>query len=302
MSLDSFFFLIKTSFTNLFRNRIFTVASVLALTVCMSLIGTSFIFLQNVNAIIDSLGKQNQLVIYVDENMTSEELTEYGNALNQIDNIVTPITYKSKEQAMEEYKSSFGEEYSEITEGLDPSILRNSFIIEMKDFTKYDQTLFEIQKIEGAANIVQKKEVIDSLSNIKDILMFLFAVAILFLLVVSFLVIGSTVKSEIASRKNEIYIMKYCGASDLFVKFPFFLEGIFIGIISGILGFFALNILYYYIFYQIIMELAFITPVSFLDNFSAMLLIFIIGGAIIGGFGMIMPLHKYLNNESSDLT
>lgn len=300
MSLDSFFFLIRTSFSNLFRNRIFTTASVLVLTVCMSLVGTALIFLQNVNAIINNLGKQNQLVIYVDENMNSEELTEYGNALSKIDNIVTPITYKSKEQAMEEYKSSFGEEYSEITEGLDPSILRNSFIIEMKDFTKYDQTLFEIQKIEGAANIVQKKEVIDSLSNIKDIIMFLFAVSVIFLLAVSLLVIGSTVKSEIAARKNEIYIMKYCGASDIFVKFPFFLEGIFIGIISGIIGFFTLNILYYYIFYQIIMELAFITPVSFLDNFSVMFLVFIVGGAIIGGFGMIIPLNKYLNKDAGE--
>lgn len=301
MSFDSFLFLIRTSFSNLFRNRIFTAASILILTVCMSLIGTSVIFLQNVNAIINSLGKQNQLVIYIDENLSSEELTEYGNALSKIDNIVSPITYKSKEQAMEEYKSSFGEEYSEITEGLDPSILRNSFIIEMKDFTKYDQTLFEIQKIKGAANIVQKKEVVDSLSNIKDILMFLFIIAILFLLVVSLLVISSTVKSEIAARKNEIYIMKYCGASDFFVKFPFFFEGIFIGIISGILGFFILNLLYYYIFYQVIIELAFITPVSFLDNFSTIILIFILGGALIGGFGMIMPLRKYLNRESGEV-
>ena len=302
MKLNRYGYLIGEGFRNIFIHGFMSFASITIIMACLIVMGSFTLLDININNMIDEIGDQNQILAYVDENMTSEELTEYGNALNQIDNIVTPITYKSKEQAMEEYKSSFGEEYSEITEGLDPSILRNSFIIEMKDFTKYDQTLFEIQKIEGAANIVQKKEVIDSLSNIKDILMFLFAVAILFLLVVSFLVIGSTVKSEIASRKNEIYIMKYCGASDLFVKFPFFLEGIFIGIISGILGFFALNILYYYIFYQIIMELAFITPVSFLDNFSAMLLIFIIGGAIIGGFGMIMPLHKYLNNESSDLT
>jgi len=293
MSLDSIIFLIKTAISNFFKNLRLSVASISVLSICLLVFGVSLVIIQNVNIVIDNIGAQNQVVVYLDEKLDEQGIIDYKSALDKIDNI-SNITYKSKEVAMEEYKASFGEEYSDITADLDASILRNSFTIEMHDFDKYDQTMYEIKKIAGGANIVEKRDMVEKLQDIRDILSFFSAWIIVFLLGISFFIIINTVKTSIFARRSEIMIMKYCGATDLFISFPYFLEGLMIGIISGFIGYFALNYIYSFMLYPIFTDFGFFTPQLFTEGFPYMIWIFVGVGAVIGSFGSIFPLRKYL--------
>ncbi len=293
MSIDSILFLIKTSLSNFFKNIRQSLASISVLSICLVVFGVSLVIVQNVNIVIENLGAQNQVVVYLDETLEEQEIVNYKTELDRIDNI-SSIVYKPKEIAMEEYKESFGDEYSDITADLDASILRNSFIIEMRDFDKFDQTLYEIEKIEGAANIVQKKDVIEQIQKIRDIISFLSAWIIVFLLGISFFIIINTVKTVIFARRNEIMIMKYCGASDGFIRFPYFLEGLLIGILSGFIGYFALNYIYSFILYPIFTDFGFFTPQLFTEGFAYMIWVFVGVGAVIGSLGTVFPLRKYL--------
>lgn len=293
MSVDSILFLVKTSISNFFKNIRLSLASISVLSICLVVFGVSLVLVQNVNLFIENLGAQNQVVVYLDEDLEEQGIVDYKAALDKIDN-VSSIVYKPKEIAMEEYKQSFGEEYADITADLDASILRDSFIIEMRDFDKFDQTLYEIEKIEGSANIVQKRDVIDQIQNIRDIISFFSGWVIVFLLGISFFIITNTVKTVIFARRNEIMIMKYCGASDGFIRFPYLLEGLLIGIISGCIGYFALNYIYSFVLYPIFTDIGFFTPLLFTEGFAYMIWIFIAVGAIIGSLGTVFPLRKYL--------
>lgn len=294
MSLDSFFFLIKTAVVNFFKNLRLSLASITVLSVSMIVMGIFLIIIENVGVIISNLGSQNQVVIYLDENLSPDEITAYGITLStSIGNIKT-IEYKTKEEAMEEYKAGFGEEYQEIMKDLDPAILRNSYIIELTDIDKYDQTMYELRKIPGSANIVEKKEVIDKVKDIRDLLLFLSVWIMLFLIVISVFIIVNTVKSVIYARRDEIFIMKYCGAADFFIKLPFFIEGVLIGLVSGIIGYVVLRFLYSYTLMPILQEFGFFSPVSFTTGLPVLLLVFLALGSVVGGFGSVIPLKKYL--------
>lgn len=294
MSFDSIFFLFKTAVSNFFKNIVLSIASISVLSVCLVIFGASLILIENVNIVIRNLGAKTQVVIYLDETLTDDEISTYRASLLTIGNIKT-ADYKSKEQAMEEYKASFGEEYADITADLDASILRNSFTVSMKDPEKYDQTIYEIGKLRGAANIVEKRDVIERISYIRDVISFLCAGIMVFLFAISVFIIISTVKTAVYARREEISIMKYCGATDLYIKFPYFIEGLMIGVLSGILGYFVLKMIYGYILYPIFIDFGFFTPQSFTDAFTYIIWVFVGVGALIGSFSSVLPVRKYLD-------
>ena len=301
MSFDSFLFVLKRAVSNIFRNVVLSLASVSILVACLVIFGITLMLSENVSYFIDNLGSETRVVVDLDENLTDEQIAAYGEALAQIDNIVkedsngkSGITFESKEQALENYKSTFTDENSDINDNLDADIFRNAYIFEVEDLSKFDQTIYEVEKIEGGAEISHRRDLVQSLNDYKNIVAFLFACIMVFLFILSVFVIMNSVKASVYARKNEIAIMKYVGATDFFIRLPFFIEGLILGIFSGIISNILLIYIYNAVISPILSEIDFISPVDISSGHFYLTLIFIICGGLIGMLGSVLPVKKYL--------
>lgn len=296
MSFDSFLFIIKRAVSNIFRNIVLSLASVSILVACLLIFGVTIMLSENVTTFIDGVGGETRVVVYLEDGLTDAQIAEYGEKLAQIDNIVKDnIVFESKEQALENYKKTYsGEEYDDINASLDADIFRNSYIFEVEDLSKFDQTVYEVGKIDGGAEINERRDIVKKLNDVKGIVSFLFACIMIFLFVISIFVITNSVKASVYARKDEIAIMKYVGATDLFIKLPFFIEGLIIGIVAGMISNLLLVAVYNGIISPILAEIDFITPVNISTGHGYLTAIFILVGGLVGVLGSVLPVKKYL--------
>lgn len=296
MSFDSFLFIIKRAVSNIFRNIVLSLASVSILVACLLIFGVTIMLSENVTTFIDGVGGETRVVVYLEDGLTDAQIAEYGKKLAQIDNIVKDnIVFESKEQALENYKKTYsGEEYDDINASLDADIFRNSYIFEVEDLSKFDQTVYEVGKIDGGAEINERRDIVKKLNDVKGIVSFLFACIMIFLFVISIFVITNSVKASVYARKDEIAIMKYVGATDLFIKLPFFIEGLIIGIVAGMISNLLLVAVYNGIISPILAEIDFITPVNISTGHGYLTAIFILVGGFVGVLGSVLPVKKYL--------
>ncbi len=289
MSFDSLWFLVKSAVNNLYRNLLLTVASVTVLTICLTLLGCTSLVVQNVNSFVDEIG-ESRIAVFLDETMDDLDIALFKENLLEIGNI-GEVTYETKDQALANYLESIGDgtgmEYA-----LDAETFRASLIFEILDLSKYDQTLYEIRKLEGVGDIQERRDVVDGILEVKQVLSFLSVWVIALFLIVSMFIIMNSVKLSVYARRLEINIMKYVGATDLFIQLPYFIEGMIIGLIAGIISFFVQFYVYTAVLYPILAEL--FTPLSFTDELSFWIPFFLVGGMLIGVIGSVYPVKKYL--------
>ena len=289
MSLDSLWFLVKSALNNLYRNILLTVASVTVLTICLSLLGSTTLIVQNVNAFVEEIG-ESRIAVFLEEDMDDLDIVRFKDDLIAIGNI-GEVSYETKEQALENYLESLGEETG-MEDALDAETFRASVIFEIIDISKYDQTLYEIQKLEGVGEIQERRDVVEGILEVRQVLSFLSIWVIALFFVVSIFIIMNSVKLSVYARRLEINIMKYVGATDFFIQLPYFIEGMIIGLLAGVISFFVQFYVYTAILYPILSEL--FTPLSFTGELSFWIPFFLIGGGLIGIIGSVYPVKKYL--------
>ncbi len=303
MSFDSFFFAVRSAVRNIFRNAVLSLASISVLTVCLVFFGSMMLVIQNVNAFLDSVGSENEIVIYLDENVTDEQIESVRAELEEIRNI-TDIRYESREQALENYITSIGN--PSLTEGLDASVFRPSFIFELRDLTKFDQTMYELEKIEeigkfssgenaGKPAIRSPYEVVTKLISIREVLKALTVCIMLIFLITAVFIITNSVKLSVFARKDEIHIMKYVGATDFYIQLPYFIEGMLVGLFSGVLSYFIQIGVYQAVLVPILQDLELFSPVLLQDGIGYLFWIFVGCGLVVGALGSVFPVKKYLN-------
>jgi len=231
-----FSYFLGQSFKGLWRNGIMTIASITVLMSCLVVMGSFALLILNIDVNLEELGLLNEIVVFVDETKTDEEVSEIGAQIRALDN-VAEVTFISNEQALEEEKERYAE-YSglyELVEGDNP--LRDSFVIKYEDNAKASTTAYQVGQIDGIAKVNHRQDLAATIERVKSgiTLVLVWFMAILF--VVSIFVIINTIKLAVHARRSEITIMRYVGATDWFVILPFIFEGIIIGIISSGLAF-----------------------------------------------------------------
>lgn len=289
MSLDSLWFLIKSALNNLYRNILLTVASVTVLTICLSLLGCTTLVIRNVNAFVEEIG-ESRIAVFLEEDMDDLDIVRFKEELVAIGNI-GEVTYETKEQALANYLESLGDDTG-MEDVLDPETFRASMIFEIVDLEKYDQTLYAIGKLDGVGEIQERRDVVEGILEVRQIISFLSVWVIALFLVVSMFIIMNSVKLSVYARRLEINIMKYVGATDFFIQLPYFIEGMIIGLLAGIISFFVQFYVYTAVLYPILSEL--FTPLSFTGELSFWIPFFLIGGVLIGIIGSVYPVKKYL--------
>ena len=288
-----FSYFLGQSFKGLWRNGIMTVASITVLMSCLVVMGSFALLILNIDVNLEQLGLLNEIVVFVDENKTDDEVSAIGEQIRALDNI-DEVIFISNEQALEEEKAKYAE-YSdlyELVEGDNP--LRDSFVIKYTDNSKAATTAYQLGQIDGIAKVNHRQDLAATIERIKSgiSLVLVWFMAILF--VVSIFVIINTIKLAVHARRSEITIMRYVGATDWFVILPFILEGITIGIISSGLAYLIEWYMYSYVVTMVGDNFNMIRILSFSDIGLSVGISFLGIGVITGIIGSTISTRRYL--------
>lgn len=292
---DPFYF-IWLSVQSMWRNRIMSVASILVLTSCLILLGCFGMLFENLNTNLSRLRLLNEMVVYVDYELDGENVNRIYDQIKKLDNIKS-VEYISKDTALEEMRETYAD-YSELFDSLKENgdnPLPDSFVVTYNDNEKASELEFDLHSIEGVVKVNNRLELANEAEGLKNGISVVFVWFFVLLLSVSLFVIFNTVKLAVHSRRAEIDIMRYIGATRSFIVAPFIIEGVMIGVISGVVGYFATEGLYRYAVSSSVGKLQMIEFLPFSD-FGAILLIgFIMLGTFTGVVASVMSLRRNLN-------
>ena len=261
---------------------------------CLVIIGSFSLIIYNLSIFVSDMEQQNRVLVYVDETYDTAEAKSVGSRINLIDN-VREAEFMSREEAGQRFieQQGGGDAY----EGIDASTFRDRFIVTLEDNSKMAETVAQIREVQGVAAISDRPEIAEGITTIQRILNIASVAIILVLLVVSLFMISNTIKLAMHDRRDEIAIMKMIGATNRFIRFPYFVEGFLIGVLSGAVAFFLEWGLYDFLVKKItqIQSLQLIYLVPFRDVLFYMVVTFGAAGLFVGMFGSVMSIRKFLD-------
>lgn len=288
-------YFLSQSVKSLFRNGVMTLASILALIGCLLVTGGFALLVKNINENLTDLGLQNEIVVFVDYDLSQEETDKIYEEIKNLDN-VAEVEYIPKEEGLREMSEKYSDEYNSIFDVLkEDNPFADAFNIKYEDNARVSDLNYNLQKIEGVMKVNNRVDLSMKIENMKSGVSFIFIWFLVLLFIVSLFVIINTIKLSVFSRRNEISIMRYIGATKAFVITPFVIEGIIIGLFSSVVSYFAEWYMYSYIQNSLHAEMSFIKIIEFSSVSHWVLLGFIGIGIITGIIGSCISLNKYLN-------
>jgi len=302
MSFSSIRYLLREGFRNLWANRMMSLASIGVLVSCLILTGAAYLFSLNIHDMMSALDANNQIKVILADDVDDLKASTIGGQLKEISN-VDECQFITKQDAFEELKQTISEEDLSTITGLDPNdFLPFSYRITMRDLSQYQQTVSQVMEIDGVASITDRAALANRLTGLRTFITSAGFWIILLLLIVSMFIISNTIRVTMYSRRLEISIMKSVGATDWFIRVPFVVEGLFIGLISGLVTtgvlYFVYNSAISSIEKTLGLGFAAIPYKTMLPNLTA---IFVSVGVIFGVLGGIISISRYLKGEGGDI-
>ena len=292
-------YLTREGFKNIWVNRLLSLATVVVLISCLIIVGSGTLIYLNINSLLDIIEGQNIVMAYVDDNADDVATQMLGVELRNLPNVAN-VEFVSKEDALKRQIASYGENM-EILNGLPEDILPDAYKITVDDLTLFDETVEKIRGLDNVLEIQENSELAAKLANIRDAVTYISLGIVSILFFVSLFSVSNTIRITIFNRRLEISIMKAVGATNSFIRWPFVVEGVLLGVISAVI---ALGVEYG------IYEIASIwlenilgplggKPVEFLSAIWLILAVFLFIGVFIGAFGSAISLNKYLKEHGN---
>ena len=297
MKLHQFFHLTREGFRNTWQNRLMALASVGVLVCCLLLTGFSYLMYVNVEKMFQNAYEQNVVAVYLDTDLNDAQVEKVGETLRKIDNIDT-MRFLSKEEFLAQYGGALEDEVLSSFEG-DNNPLPDTYIITMKDLALFKDTLHRIESVAGVEEASYDADTAETLTRVRSVALALGGGIIVMLLAVSLFIIVNTIKLTVHNRREEIFIMKSVGATDGYVRFPFVVEGLLVGVVSGAVGFGLIALLYQTILDNLSFDNPLLQLVPFHDQWVPLLVGFLVGGMLVGMCGSVISMNKYLKQEGS---
>ena len=288
-------YFIGQGFKGLYRNGTMSIASVLVLMSCLVVLGSFALISYNVDYNLENLGHVNQIVAFISDDMTNEDIENMKVKVETLDN-VEAVKVTTKEEALEEERKRYANNLSllAVLEG-DDNPYPAMFTITYKENDKVANLSYQLANIEGLYKVSSHIEVSEGLQGIKSAVGLIFSIFFVILFIVSIFVIMITIKLAIFSRKSEISVMRYVGATNAFVLTPFVIEGMLMGFIASVLAYFLQ--MYAYISIEKSISTNFerlITMVPFESFRNYLAIAFLAIGIVTGIFGSVASLRKNL--------
>ncbi|MBQ8747802.1 MAG: permease-like cell division protein FtsX [Clostridia bacterium] len=290
----SLFYFIGQGFQGIFRNGVMSFASVAVLMSCLLVLGAFTLLVQNINVNLEQVGLLNEIVVFVDRDADEEKIRQVEAEIRSLDNVAS-VTRTTKAEALEIMKAQ-SPEYAHLYEDIDESNnpLTDKFTIVYEDNERVVTLAYLLGQIDGVRKVNNSLELAATISNLKNGVLLVFTWFLVILFVVSLFVIINTVKLSVFSRRNEISIMRYVGATGWFITLPFLIEGIIIGLVSSVAAYFAELYFYQYIQRIVLSDLDMITLIPAESLQMPLLWAFLAIGVISGVIGSAISLGKYL--------
>ena len=297
--LNSFFYLVKQGFKNLWNNRLMSLASIGVLVSCMLLIGAAALLAVNVSSAVDELEDQSEAIIYLDDNTTEDDRARIRKAIIATGKIST-VEFVPKGEALSKMMSAMGDEGLLFEAYKEDNNLPDSYRVTFDDVSDLESTVAAIENIDGVLSVSAMTEVANVITGLKKMAYVGGVVIIGLLIAVSLMIVGNTIKITVFSRRREVNIMKYVGATNGFIRLPFIVEGMSLGVISGAISYGLIYFGYDYFTKWVLSQKSewFSMLVSGMVPFTAishqLLIGFLGGGALIGIFGCVAFIGKHL--------
>lgn len=295
--LGSFSYAVKQAFKQIFRNRAMSIASMFSITAMLLILGLFFILVVNINMVSETAKKQfDTIQVYLMDETKYDQAVVMMDELKQMPG-VDSTTYLSNEQAMAEWRTKWGEN-AYLLDGLENNPLPNSILIKISKLEAADSVVEKVKTYQGIEDIKYYKDTVDQLMKITRFIQVGALIVIVFLVIVSVVVVSNTVKLTVLAREREISIMKYVGATSWFIRGPFLIEGIIIGILSAVVSVGIISLVYYKITELVAQEIfvmlsTTMVPGTFL--IYNLVWIFIALGVSIGACGSIVSIRRFLD-------
>lgn len=287
---------LKDSIKSVFRNFSLSVASISCITITLILVAVAILLSENVNKFTDDIEKDVTIVVYIKKDATEEDRNALDTKINLLSNIES-VTFMSKEEIrkdMSKDSEGLGTILSEYDENTNP--LLDEYLVKVKDTEKIGITAKQIKDLSGVSQVKYGEGMVEELVKIFDTVKKIMVVIVIGLIIVTAFLISNTIKITINNRKRQIEIMRLVGASNSYIKMPFFFEGIILGFIGSIIP--VLFSLYGYVYLYDKMNGILFTEVISLINpnqvMTHLIITLILIGVIVGAIGSSRAVRRYL--------
>ena len=284
------FYFITQAFEGLWRNGVMSFASIAVLMSLLVVIGGFTLLVTNIDVNLSEFGLINQIVVFCDPNASDEQIAEIGEAIGKLDNIES-VQHVTKEEGLEQMKAEY-DIYDDVSEENNP--LPDSFVITYLENEKVPNLDYQLNQIEGIAKVNNRLDLATKIESFKRGVMLVFVWFLVILGVVSIFIIINTIKLSVFSRRNEISIMQYVGATGWFISLPYIIEGAIIGLVSSVAAYFIEWYIYSYIEEMVITDLQMISILQFSDIRGYVFWGFLGLGVVLGVVGSLISLARYL--------
>ena len=293
-----FSYLIGEGFRNVFKNKKSTGASLVIMCATMMIFGLFFLIGQNVNYMVREIEAEQGMQVFIVKDASEEQITKLGEEIKSLDN-VAKVTFVSKEEAFNIVKERYGE-YGRFLEGydVDRNPFKASYVVTLTDLSKSEDVRVQIEEFESVNNIEMRDKTINALVGIANGIRWVSFGILILLILISVFIISNTIKLTVHARRKEISIMKYVGATNGFIRWPFIVEGIIIGIVAAMISILILGTSYTLIVNKIIestvTNMINITLLPFSEIFTLVIIVYLALGIGIGSIGSIISMRRYL--------
>lgn len=291
-------YLIKRGISSVWKNFVMSFACFCVLAVSLVLVGCTVLMMMNVNIVMGNIENTNEITIFLDEGVTQAQIDHIGDVLNS-NKTLTDIRYYPKEQALEDFRNDMGE-FAELLDYLEDNPMPETYLARVTDLTKIRSAVNAIESIDGVEQVKAPDEFARALVNIRNTFSIILLCLLAAMITVSIIIVTNSIKSSVFIRRNEISIMKYVGATNAFIKWPFFVEGTFIGILAGAAAWGSTWLICDSIYSLFTADVAlwsmsgFYGLIPFGDIMWIVLAADCAAGALLGALGSVISTNKYL--------
>lgn len=297
---SNFKYLVYQGLNSAWHNRVMSFASFCILMVSLLLVGFTTLVTKNIDIIVGNIEDKNQTTIFMNEEATEEDIAAAKELLEKDENIAE-VVYISKEEVLSDMIDKVGGNAATLFEELEgENIMPDTFQVRIVDISKMDETISRIEKINNLDSLKAPDNFADSLIGIKRTMRVIGFAVVVALVTVCLVIISNTTRASIFARRREINIMKYVGATNSFIRIPFFVEGMFIGLLSAIIAWLLTWLGYNSLFNLFADDVAlwsvmgFTNIIPFEDVRIKVLIGYSIIGMGVGAFGSVLSLKKHM--------
>ncbi|MFA6807457.1 MAG: permease-like cell division protein FtsX [Eubacteriales bacterium] len=292
MEFNTFGFIFEQVFISLKRNVLLTLASVITMIISLSLLGCSMLFLANASFVAETFESQVEIAVFLQDYLSSEQVVDLQNKLEKIEGVAS-VTLTTKENAIKEFEESMGSKtLLEDLGGINP--FPDKFTIQTTDAHLVQDIASKVSKVTGVEKVRYGQGVLEKLLQFTDWLRWVGLAIVVIFTIASFILIAFNIKTNVYSREKEIQIMRLVGASNSFIRWPFIIEGMFIGLIGAVIAMVIVGFTYTWLLGYVMSNLTFLPVVADQLFISKVLGAMLLSGIGIGVLASSISVRQFL--------